>query len=102
VGELQARYLGDVLSIPRALQGYSRDVVKQWPTLATERASPKKGRIAILSALGAGFALLLFVFMRQAWRSAAADPESARKQALLLSALGLKPSSNICRQLSKE
>jgi capsular polysaccharide biosynthesis protein len=93
VGELQSRYLADVLSIPRSLQGLSRDVVKQPPTLPTEPLSAKKGLIATLSALGAGFTLLLFVFIRQAWRSTAADPESARKQILILSALGLKPLS---------
>ena len=36
LGELQSRYLGDVLSIPRELQGLSHDVVKQPPTLSTE------------------------------------------------------------------
>jgi uncharacterized protein involved in exopolysaccharide biosynthesis len=94
VGELQSRYLGEVLSIPRALKGLSRDVViKQPPTLPTEPESRKKALIAALSAVGAGFVLLLFVFLRQAWRAAAADPESARKQRQLLSAIGIKPQS---------
>lgn len=101
MGELQARYLADVLSIPRALQGLSRDVVIQAPTLPVAPASPKKGLIAIMTALGVGFALLLFVFMRQAWRHSAADPELARKQSRLLSTLGFKPSSNMREQLLK-
>jgi len=90
VGELQARYLADVLAIPRTLQGLSRDVVKQPPTLPTEPVAPKKSLIAVMAALAAGFALLLFVFMRQAWKNAAADPEAAAKQNQLRLAFGLK------------
>ena len=90
VGELQARYLADVLSIPRALQGLSRDVVLQPPTLPTEPVSSKKALMATLAALGTGFALLLFVFVRAAWRGAAQDPEAAQKQIRLRAALGLK------------
>ena len=90
VGELQARYLADVINIPRTLQGLSRDVVLQPPTLATEPVSSKKALIATLAALGTGFALLLFVFMRAAWRGAAQDPEAAQKQTRLRAALGFK------------
>ena len=90
VGELQARYFSEVLTIPRALQGLSRDVVKQPPTLPIHPAAPKKGLIAVLAALGSGFALLLWVFMRQAWKNAAQDPQAADKQAKLRAAMGLK------------
>lgn len=90
IGELQARYLSEVMEIPRWLQGLSRDVVKQQPTLPTEPAAPKKSLIAVLSALTTGFVLLLWVFMRQAWRTAAKDPQVAEKQARLRAALGLK------------
>jgi len=90
LGELQARYLGEVLTIPRTLQGLSRDVVIQLPTLPTEPVAPKKALIAILAALGSGFALLLWVFMRQAWKNAAQDPEVEGKQAKLRAALGFK------------
>jgi len=90
VGELQARYLADVLAIPRTLQGLSRDVVKQPPTLPTEPVAPKKSLIAVMAALASGFALLLFVFVRQAWKNAAADPEAAAKQNQLRRAFGLK------------
>ena len=90
VGELQARYLADVINIPRTLQGLSRDVVLQPPTLPTEPVSSKKALMATLAALGTGFALLLFVFMRSAWRGAAQDPEAAQKQTRLRAALGLR------------
>lgn len=52
--------------------------------LPPERKSkPKKALIAILATLAAGFALLLFVFIRQALRGAAQAPESAAKLASL-------------------
>ena len=87
-GELKARYLNEVLNIPRALEGVSHDVVVQSPTLPVDPVAPKKGLIAVLTALGSGFALLLWVFMRQAWRGAAQDPEAAQKKAKLRAALG--------------
>lgn len=90
VGDLQARYLAEVLAISRALQGLSRDVVLQAPTLPTEPIAPKKRLIAVLAALSSAFALLLWVFMRQAWRKAALDPDAAEKQAKLLVAMGFK------------
>lgn len=90
LGELQTRYLNDVLGIPRTLQGLSRDVVKQPPTLPTEPVSNKKALIAVMSTLGAGFALLLFVFMRQAWRNASQDPETAPKMVRLRAAFGAR------------
>ena len=90
VGELQARYLAEVLAIPRTLQGLSRDVVAQPPTLPTEPVSAKKSLTAVLAALGSGFALLLWVFVRQAWKNAAQDPEAAEKQAKLRVAMGFK------------
>lgn len=91
VGELQARYQADVLSIPRSLQGLARDVVVQPPTLPTEPIAPQKSLIAVLAALGSGFALLLWVFMRQAWKNAEQDPEAAKKHARLRAALGFTP-----------
>jgi LPS O-antigen subunit length determinant protein (WzzB/FepE family) len=79
VGDLQSRYVNEVLNLTRSLKGLSRDVVVQPPTLPTEHVSPKKSMIAILAALGTGFALLLWVFMRQSWRALATRPEAADK-----------------------
>jgi len=90
LGELQARYLGEVLSIPRTIQGLSRDAVIQPPTLPTEAVAPKKGLIAILSTLAGGFVLLMWVFIRKAWANAQQDPMSLKKQARLRTALGFK------------
>jgi uncharacterized protein involved in exopolysaccharide biosynthesis len=79
VGDLQSRYVNEVLNLTRTLQGLSRDVVLQPPTLPTEHVSPKKSMIATLAALGTGFALLLWVFMRQSWRALATRPDAADK-----------------------
>lgn len=43
------------------------------------KSKPKKGLIAVLSTLASGFALLLFVFLRQALRNGAKDEETAQK-----------------------
>jgi uncharacterized protein involved in exopolysaccharide biosynthesis len=42
-------------------------------------SKPKKGLIAIIAILASGFALLLFVFIRQALKNASKDQESANK-----------------------
>jgi uncharacterized protein involved in exopolysaccharide biosynthesis len=58
------------------------------------KSKPKKALIAMVSALAAGFALLLFVFIRQSLRSASQTPESAEKlsrlQAAFFKAIGRK------------
>ena len=43
------------------------------------KSKPKKALIAVIATLAAGFALLLFVFVRQALRNAAQDEETAGK-----------------------
>jgi tyrosine-protein kinase Etk/Wzc len=43
------------------------------------KSKPKKALIAIISTLATGFALMLFVFIRQAMRNVKQDPESAQK-----------------------
>jgi hypothetical protein len=90
LGELQARYFGEVLSIPRTMQGLSRDVVIQPPTLPTEAVAPKKRMITIMSILASGFSLLLWVFVRKAWANTQNDPVVAVKQARVRAALGFK------------
>ncbi len=65
---------------------------------APERKSkPQKAMIAVLATLATGFALLLFVFVRQALRNAAQHDESAQKLRRLREAwaraLGRRPST---------
>ena len=48
-----------------------------------KKSKPKKAMIAAITTLATGFALLLFIFIRQAWRNASANPETATKLAAL-------------------
>jgi capsular polysaccharide biosynthesis protein len=43
------------------------------------KSKPKKALIAVLVTLATGFLLLLFVFIRQAWRNSDQDPETHQK-----------------------
>jgi uncharacterized protein involved in exopolysaccharide biosynthesis len=57
--------------------------------LPPERKSkPKKGMIAMVATLASGFALLLFVFVRNALRGAAGNPETQQKMTNLRLAFG--------------
>lgn len=47
------------------------------------KAKPKKAQMAIIATLGSGFALLLFVFIRNAMRNAQQSPQTAKKLAQL-------------------
>jgi len=50
------------------------------------KSKPKKAIIAVLATLAAGFALLIFVFVRQALRNATQDAQAAHKLAALSAA----------------
>lgn len=89
VSKLQVNYVNDVVLFSGALNGVAREVIKQSPTLPTEPISPRKGLVALVTALIAGFALLLGVFVRYVWARAARNPLVAAKQSRLLAALRL-------------
>jgi uncharacterized protein involved in exopolysaccharide biosynthesis len=72
------------------LEGLSKALLLQAPTLPEKAIQPKKALLAIGATLGTGFFLLLFVFVRQALRTTAADAEAAGKLARIRRALGLK------------
>lgn len=77
-----------VLDMERRLEGLDNDDVVQAPTLPESSVKPKKSMIAIGATVATGFLLLLFVFARQAWRSAQeSSPEQARKLARIRQAL---------------
>jgi uncharacterized protein involved in exopolysaccharide biosynthesis len=59
-------------------------------TLPERPVSNKKAQIAIIATLATGFALLLFVFVRQALRNSGANPESAAKLARIRRAFGVR------------
>ena len=78
-----------VVSIERQLEGMSDEQLLQTPSLPEKPVSQKKAMIATVVALGTGFALLLWVFVRSGLRAAVADPASAAKLAAIRHDLGL-------------
>lgn len=90
VSDLQTSRLGEVLAISRGLEGISREVVKQPPTLATMPTAPNIPLNVILAVIGTGFVLLLWVFIRYAWENTARDSDAAKKQLKLRAAIGFK------------
>lgn len=77
-------------ALERKLLPRAEESVLQPPTLPEDPIPRKRSLFAAVAALASGFALLLFVFIRQALRSADAKPESAAKLLRIRQALGLK------------
>ena len=67
------------IEIEQKLQGLDVSALVQEATLPTKHVAPKRSLIAIIATLATGFALLLFVFIRQALRNASQNEESAQK-----------------------
>lgn len=96
-----ARSYADLLTVTAAaqtqateleaeLEGLSESRLVQEPTLPKKASKPKKGMIAIGSTLMAGLVLLVFVLIRQALLTSAADPAAIGKWARIRRSLGLK------------
>lgn len=79
-----------ITALESQLDGLSEAQLIQPPTLPQKSSQPKKGMIAIGATLATGLALMLFVFMRQAWRNAAKNHASSTKLARIRHSLGLK------------
>jgi hypothetical protein len=84
-----------VVSLEQQLEGMTNEQLLQTPSLPEKPVSQKKAMIATLAALGTGFALLLWVFVRSSLRAAGADPVSAAKLAAIRRALGLAGFSKV-------
>lgn len=67
-------------------QAQNFDLLQQ-PTLPYKRSSPNRAVIAVITALGCGFFLLLFVFGQYAIRAARQNADSAKKLADIQAAL---------------
>jgi len=65
--------------IENSLKPFGDEVFAQMPNLPDKTVKPKKAMIAIVATLAAGFALLLFVFVRHAMRNAAHNPQDAQR-----------------------
>lgn len=79
-----------ISALEAQLDGVSEAQLIQPPTLPQKASQPKKGLIAIGATLTAGLALLLFVFMRQAWRNTAENETSFTKMVRIRRSLRLK------------
>ena len=77
-----------ILDMERRIEGLDEDDVIQTPTLPEQSIKPKKSLLAIGGAVATAFVLLLFVFIRQALRTAKeSSPEQAEKLARIRSAM---------------
>ena len=84
-----------VVSIELQLEGMTDEQLLQAPSLPEKPVSQKKAMMATVAALGTGFVLLLWVFVRSSLRAAGTDPVSAAKLAAIRRALGLAGSSKV-------
>ena len=84
-----------VVSLEMQLEGMSDEQLLQAPSLPEKPVSQKKAMKATVAALGTGFALLLWVFVRSSLRAAGADPVSAAKLAAIRRALGFAGFSKV-------
>ncbi len=91
--QMKNDYEASISQIELDLRGKTRDVVVSPPSLPTDATKPQKSLIVVLSVIGSGVVLLLWVFMRQGWMNAAQDPEAIKKQARLRAALAMPRSS---------
>ena len=87
LGELQSRYFGEAQSIPRTLQGISRDVVKQPPSLPARADPAGKANFAVLMTVATFLLLLIGVLLRHLLVRALHAPHNAATIARLRSAL---------------
>ena len=76
------------IELRKSLTVRGAEVFVQQPSLPQRKTSPKRSMVVLVALLISGFALLLFVFIRKAWRNAAQDAESASKMARIKSLLG--------------
>lgn len=67
------------IELRKSLTVKGAEVFVQQPSFPQRKTSPKRSMVVLLALLASGFALLLFVFIRKAWRSACQDEEAAVK-----------------------
>ena len=79
-----------VIKLEAQLEGLSAAQLIQAPTLPQKASKPKKALVTIGATLAAGILILLFVFVRQAWRNAIKDANTAGKLVRIQQALDLR------------
>ena len=71
------------------------EVYVQQASLPQRETSPKRSAVVLFAVLTAGFALLIFVFIRKAWASVVQDAASADKLAIIKRSLGLQKTNSL-------
>ncbi|MES2188880.1 MAG: Wzz/FepE/Etk N-terminal domain-containing protein [Pseudomonadota bacterium] len=90
LSEMESRYSAEIRNLENSVEGLSRDVLLQEPTLPLEPSAPNKTLIAVGSALFGACLTILWVLLDGAWKRAAKDPALAAKQHRVRAALGFK------------
>lgn len=90
LSEMESRYSAEIRNLEKSIEGLSRDVLLQEPTLPLEPSAPNKTLIAIGAALFGACLAFLWVLLDSAWKRAAKDPALAAKQQRVRAALGFK------------
>jgi hypothetical protein len=89
---MKGSHFAMIQSLEAQIEGLGQNALVQPATLPEKPLSNKKALMAIITTLATGFVLLLFVFVRQAWRNAGANAEAADKLARIRRGFGLKSS----------
>lgn len=82
----------DNIELSLKLKARGAEVFAQEPSLSSKPVSPKRSLIIVLATLASAFVLLLFVFVRKAWRGAVQDESAAIKIQQIKRSLGLSKS----------
>ena len=90
MSEMQIRYLSDLLSIYKELQGVSRLEVLQTSTLPVEPDARGRFSLALRTYFLVFIALMSILLIRRMWHDSSKIPLNAKKQALIKSAIGLR------------
>jgi hypothetical protein len=78
------------IELKKSLAVRGDEVYVQKASLPQRKVSPKRSLVVLLAMLASGFAVLLFVFVRKAWRSATLNAETSAKLAFIKGCLASK------------
>jgi uncharacterized protein involved in exopolysaccharide biosynthesis len=93
VTNMKGPHFAMIQSLEAQIEGLGQNALVQPATLPEKPLSNKKVLMATITTLATGFALLLFVFVRQAFINSAANPKSAAKLARIKHSFRLRSKS---------
>jgi len=67
------------VNLNQLMSGFGEDSFIQKPTLPDKAISPKKGKIAIMTAFASGFLIIIYIFIRAGLRNLSRDAEASEK-----------------------